>query len=743
MKKKAQPGTFKGRQGKTSTTPGDTGYRQPVPELPPGIAQSSLKNGRLGLLLKLLALILMVVTGLWVRLEDLQHWYAEPNKAFYERQPLLTALDGYYYLSLARDLLEGTYSSIDERRAVPDNPARPNPPPLISFAAAAFARIAPFSLNWVGVLLPPFLGMLIVLPLFALGCHFGGSVCGILTAFMGVLFPYYVYRSGLGWFDTDCLNVTFATACAFFFLKFGLTNHMRRHAYLLAGLLTFLLFLWWWDQTPEVVTIISLLPLAVAVAFFYRPSGRERRIFYGSFAVLVSVFLLWKGASVVTQFFNIIKSMFGYIAKESAGPFPNIGFSISEQVKPSLQSVIALSTGNALTFVPALSGFIWLAYRFPKQTLFLGSLAALSALAVFYARRFSIFFTPLCALGFAYGVCELWKRRDRFKFLTYVIPIVCAFMVWTILEINRAQVYWPKERPNLIAGMDLAARQTPADAVIWAWWDHGYSLNYWGRRATINDGSVHSGERTVYNGVPFAIDNERLAANWIRFIVAQGITGVQKVYRALDNDIERGFALIKQVLAAGPSEAEKILEETRLSPQESLQTVSDWMNFFFPQPSRPIFLFVDELLARTSYWWYWFGTWDIRRHDGVHSDYRVSDNLQEEGGRIAGRGGLEVDLRSGVANVGGQPVPIRAYTAWNGQTSFIQPFHRDAGVSFEAFLPGRFGALMLNDMADSVFNCLYLRHSLSEQYFRPLALYSPSFQLWEVRGDSWQEVRTE
>jgi hypothetical protein len=107
-------------------------------------------------------------------------------------------------------------------------------------------------------------------------------------------------------------------------------------------------------------------------------------------------------------------------------------------------------------------------------------------------------------------------------------------------------------------------------------------------------------------------------------------------------------------------------------------------------------------------------------------------------GRITDRGGPEADLRSGVASVGGQPVPIREYTVWNGETSFVKPFHRDAGVSFEVFLPGRFGALMLNDMADSVFNCLYLRHSLSEHYFRPLALYSPSFQLWEVRGDSWQ-----
>lgn len=705
--------------------------REPATEKTP-------ESRRVGMWFHVVGLILAILLGLWVRLEDLRHWYAEPHKAFYQGQPLLTALDGNFYLSLARDLMEGTYSSVDELRAVPDYPKRPQPPPLISVMAAGIAGLTSVSLNWVAILLPVVLGMLIMVPVYALGRHFGGACCGTLAALLSVIFPYYVYRSGVGWFDTDSLNVTLATFCALFFLKFAVTDTSRRHGFLLAGMLTYLVFLWWWDQTPEAVTVVSLLPFLVAIVFFYRPKGLERRLFYGALTTLVVFLALWKGSSLVTQFTHMIRAQLGYIAKESAGPFPNIGLSISEQIKPSLLSVMGLATGNILTFVFAFSGFLWLIYRNPKQSLFLVSLFILSALAFLYARRFAIFCTPLGALGFSFGACELWKFRTRLRVLTFVIPPACAFLIWTLLEINRYQIYWPKEKPSVIAGMDLASRVTPPNSVIWAWWDHGYGINYWARRTSVNDGSVHTGERTVYNAIPFATPSERLAANLIHFYVARGSSGTEKVYRALD-DAHRGFVLLRQVLEAGPEGARAILRESPLVGGRDGQTEDEWLDFFFPPHPRPVYLLVDELLARTSYWWFWFGTWDISKHDGIHTDYRMFDNLVEEANRIRGPGGLDIDLRSGVAKVGNQTVPLREYGRWNAQESRTKSFNRETGPLFEMSVTERFGAIMLPDVSTSVFNRLFLRRTYSSEYFHPVSLQAPFYQLWEVRGDSRKE----
>ena len=45
---------------------------------------------------------------------------------------------------------------------------------------------------------------------------------------------------------------------------------------------------------------------------------------------------------------------------------------------------------------------------------------------------------------------------------------------------------------------------------------------------------------------------------------------------------------------------------------------------------------------------------------------------------------------------------------------------------------------MHKDMAASVFNKLYLRQSFSREYFTPVIMAAPWYQLWEVRGDSWK-----
>ena len=740
MKKRRQVSSQKAKPPRVSEQPPSAAQttKMQEPSAQPGTAATSrpLQNRRW---IQILALLCVVVVGLWVRLEDLVSWNKEPGRAFYAGEPLLTALDGLFYLTLARDLVEGTYNPIDEKRAVPDYPPRPAPPPLISVLPAVVAKLLPISLNWVAVLLPAVLGVSLFLPLYGLGKYFGGPLAGIVAALMGLLPPYYVYRSGLGWLDTDSLNVTFAAAAAYFFLKFGVTTTPRRYYHFLAGIVNFGLCLWWWDQTPQVVTVICLAPLAVAIVFFYRPQGRERWIFFSALASGLLVLLLWKGTALVSQFIGMLGSQFSYIAKESVGAFPNIGVSISEQVKPTFDAMITISSGHLWTFSAAVCGFAWLVWRHWKESLFLGVLFGLSVLAFVYARRFAIFCVPIVALGIGFLVSQMWNLRSRFKVLTYVTPCFVALLLWPMFEINHAQTYWPKEQPPLIAGLALAEKKTPADAVIWAWWDHGYTIPYWARRASVNDGSVHSGERSFFNALPLATDNERLAANFMHFFVARGIQGMQKLYSAMGNNEEKGFALTKRILEAGPDQARIILNQTQLSPIPDLATTEEWLEFFFPSNPRPVYLLLDDLLTRTSYWWYWFGTWDIQKHDGTHSDYKLIPNVYEENGVLKAKGtGIEIDPRTGVANFGSQAIPLEELTLWDGDKNQTKRFNHKSGIILEVSRPLRLGVVMNRNIASSVFNKLYLRQTYSPQYFRPVALNSPWYQLWEIRGDSWK-----
>ena len=43
--------------------------------------------------------------------------------------------------------------------------------------------------------------------------------------------------------------------------------------------------------------------------------------------------------------------------------------------------------------------------------------------------------------------------------------------------------------------------------------------------------------------------------------------------------------------------------------------------------------------------------------------------------------------------------------------------------------------LMDDKVADSVFNQLFVRHSINPKYFQPVLIKTAHYQLWEVRGD--------
>ena len=118
-------------------------------------------------------------------MEDISDWKKAESRTFFEGQPLHTTFDAYFYLSLAKDLIDDTYYPTDEKRGVPDCPPRPSPPPLISVMAAQITKLSSWSLSWVGAVLPAVLGALLALPLYLLGKSYSGGVAGFSAALIG------------------------------------------------------------------------------------------------------------------------------------------------------------------------------------------------------------------------------------------------------------------------------------------------------------------------------------------------------------------------------------------------------------------------------------------------------------------------------------------------------------------------------------------------------------------------------
>ncbi|MFZ5765147.1 MAG: STT3 domain-containing protein [Thermodesulfobacteriota bacterium] len=688
--------------------------------------------------LEIAALLLVLAIGLFVRLDDLRQWQAQPERAFFQEEPLLTNQDGYYYLYLARDLVQGTYDAVDEKRAVPDYPKRPTPPPLLSVLAAAIQQVTGASLNWIAVIVPALLGVLLALPVYLFGRICGGPVMGITAALTALLSEYYVYRSGLGWFDTDGMNVTFTMASAALFLCFALVREKRRYGYLVAGFACCVLFLWWWDSTPYVVIAISLAPLLLALLFFYRPPVREGGVVYGLIGLGVLLSLFWLGWDAPLRVVKAIVSQFGYIAKEaSESGFPNMSISVSEQERSSLLEIVSMTTQNVFVFFLAVLGLIALAVRKPKESVFLLVPVALALLSLLYADRFLIFLAPVLGLGLGFVVATVWRLQHKWAFCAVLAPLLVIGASAPAMIKNIRTTYWPKMHPLVISGMDVVARQTPENAVVWAWWDVGYPLRYWGDRGTVSDGTYHGGELAVYNAIPLATDDFRLSANFIQFYATRGEKGVRELRKALGNDKAKTFTFLKQVLAAGPEEGRAIVEAASLSDQGGMATTTEWLTFFFPPNPPPLYLFLESRLIVTDYWWYWLGTWDVAKGEGERQFYKPFSSIEITNTYARSASGLDVDLVAGYANnVQGQRLPLKdIILRSDGGKMKKHTFHPD-GLNFEIFLPMAYGVLTTDKIAESVFNKLYQRHVAPKtDYFRPVNLLTPAYQLWVVKGD--------
>ncbi len=699
----------------------------------------ALKSARWHIVLEILAVACIFALGVFCRLEDISEWRKIESRTFYDSKPIHTSFDAWFYLSLAQDLIDDTYTQPDEKRGVPHSPPRPEPAPLISVLAAAIVKATSYSLCWVGAVLPAVLGPLLVIPLYMLGRFYGGVVCGLLASLVSVLYPFFISRSNFGRFDTDCLILTFSLGAVYLFMRFGLNHTRLRYLYVCSGMLLSGLFLWWWDQAQAAVYALTGLPLIIALVFFYRPKRREGLIFYSIFISSVMAAIMIIDPALPLKIFERLWREFLYISKDQSGNFPNVGNTISEQFTSSLTDIITTTTTGTASFLFATAGFLLLLWRRRAHAVFLLPFIIMSILALTTANRFILFMIPLFALGTGYAAAAIWLALRKAQPLNSLVIIGLAVLLSVpLVSLNARGTRFPKEPGFMVKAMYTIREKTPENAVIWAWWDHGYALTYYARRATINDGSIHAGELTVLNAIPYTTNSFRLAANFMQFYVTHGMTGIHRINPQFDNDPAKGLHFIKAVLEAGPEAARTIIDQAGLKPEGNCTSTDGWLKFFFPGPKRPVYLVCDNLLNRTAYWWYWFGTWDVATKEGTHPQFKAYQQISFNEKSIRGSENLAIDRAAGTFIQNNQAIPLSGIELYSRSGSRTLNDYRRPGLRFEFNREHNNGAIMDAQIADSVFSRLFIREQPDRKYFKPVINAPPFFQLWEVFGDSFK-----
>jgi hypothetical protein len=687
-------------------------------------------------------MILAIVLGIMFRLEPFIEWRANPHKIFYEEKPLLTCVDGYYYLRYARDLTESAYRPIDELRAVPQNPMRPQPPPLLSEIIAWVAKSTTAPLEWIAALFPAGFGVLLFFPLYFIGRFWCNSWSGIIAGVIGVTCcPLYLHHTSMGWLDTDCGNVTFTMVAVWLSIRASTEQRWKKYIFMLGAILNCFLFLLWWDMVPHVVVGICLSSWLLAYVFSPAPK-KEHLVDFSMGLISIATFTcFWGGFDFWSSFPETVSGLFRYVSKSELSDFPSVAITVSEQTHLPFTEIVKTSSGNWYILLTAVVGIVLLFVKSPRKGMQIGVPIGLGTLSFFYSVRFALFMAPIIALGSAnlfHYQAQLAMRRPLRFLPSALFFCTCVFLPLnigaSIVALHRSGTDWPLQSPNAVQGLNVAGQNTPANSVIWASWDLGHPLMYWSRRASIGDGAFHGGELSMINAFALASRDPRLSANWMHFYVARGLEGFHRVYDKLGGTAE-GMETIQRILSAGIEDASRILEEKDLSP------TNEWLAFFFPpcDQRRPIYLFLDERLLTTNYWWYWQGTWDVRMHGGSHPILRSFRDVERDGHLLAGSPFFLIDLNFGLFTSKEMAVPL-AKIAYRKGGEWAVDNYRDVGMIFEYDIATGWGILSSADIHESVFHQLFFLDPTENPYFEPVLEQKGSHQLWEVHGDSVEDL---
>ncbi|MBF0343995.1 MAG: hypothetical protein HQL06_07175 [Nitrospirae bacterium] len=202
-----------------------------------------------------------VVTA--VRYHQYGQWKETPVKYFVNSTPMMSALDAFYWLRLAREYKTGAYfqGDNDKLRNYPTGLPRPERVPLLCLLIAKLSVFFDDNLYVTSVYLIMFLSGLFLIPFLLYFSKSGYPAAGIVGCLVGTFNSVYFARTSAGWVDTDALNLFFPFLTSLLILLACNTSH-KKYTYLysaLAGLTLFAFSFWYTAWHFFIAYLITLI----------------------------------------------------------------------------------------------------------------------------------------------------------------------------------------------------------------------------------------------------------------------------------------------------------------------------------------------------------------------------------------------------------------------------------------------------------------------------------------------------
>ena len=679
----------------------------------------------------LILIALPVVLGLWARYQAIPYWEEHKKEFYVEGRPIFTAYDSYYFARLAEDYKLGVFEpgGVDKLRFVPDYVTYPQVIPFYSWLFAKLSALTGKPIENLSFWLIPLLAVLFAVPLVLLLLLSEAPLAGLAGAVVGALSLIYVIRTGLNRLDTDSIVLfSFVSTPLAVFLASKAKTEREKYLYFLL-LAVFSNLFYWGYQHPD----LNFVLWGASILFWLAPIGLtwlERRKFE------LTPFkdkTLWKDLGLLTLAFNPYFLYVGFSAllyrlghyvfqfgKPIEGDFPNVQISISELQKMDISQISQLTVGNEILVYLSFAGLILFAiFRFRVFLLLLPTLL-IGLLSLKGASRFAMFLAPMLGIGLGFLLDLLWgylKNRLQLEEIKETITLSgLAVLLSAILAFANSNSFKFKPTPIMNSAIASAfieiGRQTPPNAWVYTWWDYGYAIQYYARRATFHDGGSQYSPKTYFVALGFTSPDPSVGYNVTKSLTVCGA-------KCIDNLLKEGKTpkRIKEIFVKG-----ELLKDKKAT--------------------HPVYwVFTQDLIGK-FYWISYFGSWDFDLQKGEHhpifSSYCVPKrpNLYacNIGGRPAFFDSQRLLLILGRNNV----IPIKYFAVRTPEKLDIKENYRfPYGNVLEKVYTYKSNAYawFFTDIGgfESNFNNMYILRKWDKKYFKEVKERFPDYVFFLVR----------
>jgi len=376
--------------------------------------------------------------------------------------------------------------------------------------------------------MPAFLSSLVVIPIILIADIYKLRLLGFLSALFGASIASYYYRTHLGYYDTDMLNVFFPMLSIYFFIKY---IHSKMIRYIAFAIVTLIIFHFWYHSSKIIIFSI-LLTFTIYILFFEKEIVKkiDKKYLIASFIIFGLVLFIFDIVSIdrVLEYLNknspiTISTQDGNILK-----FKGALSDVSEAQAIDFETFVKRVSGNWIYFIISIFGYISLLIKHRSFILTL-PLFFIAILSLKAGLRFTIYAVPILSFTLIYGVYLIFEYilvkwgefKDKITYITTVIfsIFIVLFTIQNIFKYNlNLRPYYFNNRNDIQALKKLDKASNPNDFII-APWDYGWPLWYYANISTIVDnGNGHAEDKYIISKILLS-DNQNFVRNASLFFV--------------------------------------------------------------------------------------------------------------------------------------------------------------------------------------------------------------------------------